>query len=55
MIVRVQSCELREVAELRWEGAVQLIRLDIPESDNERMEHTRIDNEINRIMANHQE
>jgi len=29
--LRVQPCEHREVAELRWDGATELIRVDGPE------------------------
>jgi len=30
--LNVQPCELREVAELRWDGAIELIRVEIPET-----------------------
>ena len=31
MILSVQPCELREVTELRWDGAIELIRVEGPE------------------------
>jgi len=35
----VQIVELREIAELRWDGAIELIRVERPErSDDERRE-----------------
>jgi len=36
-ILSVQPSELREVAELRWDGAIEVIRVEVPEreSDND--------------------
>jgi len=34
----VQQLQLREVAELRWDGAIELIRLEGPESDIKMMD-----------------
>ena len=31
MILSVQPCEVREVAELRWDAAIELIRGEVPE------------------------
>ena len=31
VILSVQRGELREVSELRWDGALELIRLEVPE------------------------
>jgi len=30
-ILIIQPCEHREVSELRWDGATELIRLEVPE------------------------
>jgi len=42
--LRIQSVELSEVAELKWDGASELIRGMVPERDNRGM-RTRIDEE----------
>jgi len=39
-ILSVQSGELREIAELRWDGATELIRVEVPESGNDAMNTT---------------
>ena len=36
----VQVFQLREVAELRWDGATELIRVEVPESGNDAMNTT---------------
>ena len=35
VILSIQIGEHRELAELRWDGAIELIRVELPESDND--------------------
>jgi len=37
VILSVQRGELIKVAKLRWDGASELIRVEVPESDNDAM------------------
>jgi len=43
MRLSAQIDEHREVAELRWDGAIELIRVKLPESDNDAMSKLKTD------------
>ena len=50
----VQIDEHREVAELGWDGAIELIRVEVPESDNDAMSTIK-DRQYSQMIKNNEE
>jgi len=54
MRLSAQIDEHREVAELGWDGAIELIRVEVPESDNDAMSTIK-DRQYSQMIKNNEE